>query len=885
MIWTSRLASLWRNLARRGQKERDLDDEVRAYAAILEDENAARGLAPEEARRQALIEMGGMEQVKEQVREVKMGALLETVAQDVRYGLRTLARAPGFTVAAVLALALGIGATTAIFSVVDAVLLRPLPYDHPDRLAVVLTRGTGPVAPGNFVDWRRDASSFDRMGAAESWGTNLGGEGRPEHVEGVRVTSDIFPLLGVRPQLGRIFTPDEDQPGKAQVVVLGHRLWQRRFGGDASVVGRSITLDGVPHVVVGVMPRGFEFPPFWATGAEVWAPLPLADRAGSHTGQSLRTFARLAPGASLERARAEMATITGRMEKEYPGTNRNVVVRTLDDIVVGDVRSALLILLGAVAFVLLIACANVAHMLLARASARHKEVALRAALGASRARVIRQLLTESIVLAAIGAVAGVALAAATLRALIAISPGNLPRLETAGLDGRVLAVTLLVSLVTGITFGLVPAVQASRFDLTGSLREGEPGSTVGAGRHRLRRLLMASELALALVLLVGAGLMIRTFVALRRFDPGFDPRRVVSAVVSLSGSRAEEPARRLAFYDEVLGRVRALPGVVAASAINHLPLAGDVWGFPFHVEGRPPDPPGESPSASFRVVLPGYFRTMGLPLLRGRDFTDDDRLGAPGTIIVNEWLAERFWPGADPIGKRLTLGAGDKDPEWLTVVGVAHNAARGKWAAAPDEEMYLPLRQNRLYLERQGGPFSYLTLVVRTTTDDPAALAPSLRTAVWDVDGNVAVSELQTMEEVVARATASPRFYLLLLGSFAAAALALAAVGIYGVMSYAVARRRNEIGIRMALGAQPGDVLRLVMREAVTVAAVGGAVGLVVAALLSRLMGGLLYGVGAMDPVTFAGVCAVLTTVALAATYVPARRAVRVDPLAALRAE
>jgi len=885
MIWTSRLRSLWRNLVHKRTSEQDLDEEVRAYAAILEDENVARGLSPEEARRQALIEMGGMEQVKEHVREVKMGALLETVGQDVRYGVRTLARTPGFTVAAVLALALGIGATTAIFSVVDAVLLRPLPYAHPDRLAVVLTRGTGPVAPANFLDWRREASRFERMGAAEAWGTNLGGDGRPEHVEGVRVTPDIFPLLGVRPQLGRTFGPDEDEAGKAQVVVLGHRLWQRRFGGDASVVGRSITLDGVPHVVVGVMPRGFEFPPFWATGAEMWAPLPLAERSGSRTGQSLRTFARLAPGASLDQARAEMAAITGRLENEYPGTNRNVVVRTLDDVVVGDVRSALLVLLGAVAFVLLIACANVAHMLLARASARHKEVALRAALGASRARVIRQLLTESLVLAAIGGAAGVALAAAALRALIAISPGNLPRLETAGMDGRVLAATLLVSLVTGITFGLVPAVQASRSDLTGSLREGERGSTVGAGRHRLRRLLMASELALALVLLVGAGLMVRTFVALRRFDPGFDSRRVVTAVVSLKGSRSEAPARRLAFYREVLDRVRALPGVVSASAINHLPLAGDVWGFPFQIEGQPPSAPGESPSAAFRVVLPGYFQAMGLPLVRGRDFTDDDRLGTPGAVIVNEWLAQRYWPGADPIGKRMTLDDLDKNPEWLTVVGVARNAARGKWAAAPDEEMYLPLQQSRLYLEREGGPFSFLTLVARTSTDQPAALGPSLRTAVWSVDGNVAVSEVQTMEQVVAGATASPRFYLLLLGSFAAAALVLAALGIYGVMSYSVAQRRNEIGIRMALGARPADVMRLVMNEAAGVVALGAAAGLVVALLVTRMMGALLYGVAATDPVTFALVSVALTLVALLATYVPARRAIRVDPLKALRAE
>jgi len=490
-----------------------------------------------------------------------------------------------------------------------------------------------------------------------------------------------------------------------------------------------------------------------------------------------------------------------------------------------------------------------------------------------------------VVLAGIGGVAGVALAAAALRFLIAISPGNLPRLETAGLDARVLAATFLVSLITGIAFGLVPAIQASRTDLTHSLREGERGSTVGAGRQRLRRLLMASELALALVLLVGAGLMIRTFVALRRFDPGFDPRGVVSAVLTLTGSHSEDPARRLPFYDEVLARVRALPGVASASAINHLPLAGDVWGLPFHVEGRPPAAPGESPSAAFRVVLPGYFRTMGLPLVRGRDFTDDDRLGAPGAIIVNEWMAERFWPGADPVGKRLTLDDADKDPEWLTVVGVARNAARGKWAAAPDEEMYLPLRQSRLYLERKGGPFSYLTLVVRTTTDDAAAVTPSLRTAVWSVDGNVALSEVQTMSEVVARATASPRFYLLLLASFAAAALGLAAIGIYGVMSYSVARRTNEIGIRMALGAQARDVLGLVMGESMRLVAFGIVIGLVVAMAAGRLVASLLFGLAATDAMTMLVATLVMLVVAATAGYLPARRASRVDPLVALHYE
>jgi putative ABC transport system permease protein len=882
MTLLPRMASLWRNLRHKETSERELDAELRACAALLEDEKRAAGMAPEEARRQALVEIGGIEQVKEQVREVKMGALVETIWRDVRLAGRTLARAPGFTIAAVLALALGIGATTAIFSVVDAVLLRPLPYDEPDRLAVIFNRGFSAVSPANFLDWRRQASRLSAMGAAEAWGTNLGGGDRAERLEGVHVTAGLLPMLGVRPLLGRLFVPEEDNPGRSHVVVLNHRLWQRRFGGDPGIIGRSLLLDGEPHTVVGVMPRGFEFPPFWATGAEVWAPMPLSDRATNRHAESLRAFARLAPGATLEEARAELATIAARMEQAEPGTNKDVVLRALDEVVVGNVRMALLVLLGAVAFLLLIACANVAHMLLARAAARHREIALRAALGASRGRVIRHLLTETLVLAGAGGAAGLALAGAAIRGLIAMSPGNLPRLESATLDWRVLAVTGAVSLATGILFGLLPALQASRTDLNASLREGDRASTAGRGRHRLRRLLMASELALALVLLVGAGLMIRTFVALRRFDPGFDPRHVVSAVVSLTGSQAAEPGRRLPFYRAALDRIRALPGVESAATINHLPLAGDVWRTPFHVEGAPVEAAGEGPRATYRVVSPGYFPAMGLRLVRGRDFGAEDAMEAPGVVIVNESLAQKSWPGIDPVGRRLTLDP--DDPVWLTVVGVTRDAVRGEWAARPDPEVYLPLLQSRTYLERRGGPFAFMTIVVRTSAD-PAAVAPSVRSAVWEVDGNVAVSDLQTMDDVVAHSTASPRFYLLLLGSFAAAALALAAVGIYGVMSYSVARRRGEIGIRMALGAKPGDVLRLVMGEAISVAAAGALVGLVAALALSRLMSGLLYGVAATDPITFAGVCAVLTVVALAATYIPARRAVRVDPLAALRCD
>jgi putative ABC transport system permease protein len=883
MSLPARLSILWRNLVHRRRVERDLDDEVRAYVDLLAAEKVAQGMSEAEARRAALVEAGGVEPVKEQVRDVRGGALLDALAQDTRYGARMLARTPAFTAAAILALALGIGATTAVFSVVNAVLLRPLPYPAADRLVVVLHRGVNPVAPANFVDWRHQSTVFERMGAAEYWMPDLTGDDASETVKGVRLTADIFPMLGVPPLLGRAPLPREEEPGQDHVAILGYALWRRRFGGDPDVVGGSITLNGEAYTVLGVMPQGFSFPPFWATGAEVWAPLALGERATSRTGSSLRIFARLEPGVSLDRARAEMAAITARLENEYPATNRNVVVRSLEDMVVGDVRPALLVLLGAVGFVLLIACANVAHMLLARAAARQREVALRATLGATRARLIRQFLTESVMLGLAGGLAGVLLAMAGIEVLVSLSPG-LPRAETIGLDGAVLAFVVVVSVATGIAFGLVPALPASRRDVSDALKEGARGSTEGAGRHRLRSLLVASEFALALVLSAGAGLMIRSFVALQAIDPGFDPRGVLTMVVSVAGAQEGLPPRRAAFYQGLLERVRALPGVASASAINHLPLAGDIWGWPFNVEGRPLPKPGETPTAAYRVVLPGYFHTMGTPILRGRDVAGTDRLGTPGVVVVNEWLAQHHWPGEDPLGKRLTLGNPRENPSWLTVVGVVKNAVRSRWTAAPQEEIFLPYLQTRDYLERPGNAHAYLTLVVRAG-GDPSALAPAIRGIVSSMDRGVPVSQVQTMDEVVAQSNARPRFYLLLLGAFAAAAVLLAAVGIYGVMSYSVSRRTNEIGVRMALGAKPSDVLRLIVGHGMVVALGGAAVGLAGALGLTRLMSSLLYGVGASDPATFLAVSLLLGAVALAASYIPARRATRIDPLTALRCE
>ena len=863
MPWIPRLSSLWRNLAGRARRDEEIGEEVRAYTRLLGEEKERGGMTADEARRTSAIETGGVDQVVEGVRDVRAGELLATVAADVRYALRALARSPGFAAAAILALALGIGATSAIFSVVSAVLLRPLPYPDAGRLAVILHRRTNPVAPANFLDWRREAKSFEGMGAAEIWTPNLSGGSRPESVTAVRMTSDVFRLLAVAPLLGRVFVPGEEEAGRDHVAVLGHRLWQRAFAADSRIAGKVIRLDGEPYTVVGVMPAGFEFPPFWATGTELWAPLALAPRAASREGQSLRIFARRKPGVTLSSARAEMAAITARLEREFPGTNRQVTVESLEETVVGDVRPALLVLLGAVFFVLLIACANVAHMLLARAASRQREIAIRSALGAGRRRLIRQWLTESAVLAVLGGAAGALLAAAGTRLLVSLAPPEIPQLQAVAVDVRALAFTLVVSLLTGIAFGLAPALGSSRPDLTESLREGERGSTEGGQRGRLRSLLIASEVALALVLCAGAGLMMRSFAALSSIDPGFTPDGVLSLVVSVTGTAQEKPPRRAAFYRRVVENIRRLPGVVSASAINHLPIAGDIWGWPFSIEGRPVPAPGESPSAAYRVVLPGYFATMGIRVLRGRDVAETDTLDSPGVVVINEALARRWWPGEDAIGKRITFDDLDKSPSWLTVIGISKNAVRGTWAAAPESEIYLPYLQHRRYLERATSNYAYLTIVLRGN-GDPSALAPAVRRAVWSVDPNVTISQVLTMSDVVGMALAAPRFYFLLLSVFATVALLLSGIGIYGVMSYSVSRRTHEIGLRMALGAEQGNVLRLVVRQGMTVAAAGAVAGLIGAFLLTRLMRSLLYGVGATDPLTFLAVSFLLIAVALA---------------------
>jgi putative ABC transport system permease protein len=801
---------------------------------------------------------------------------MDTLIQDLRYGVRALLKNRSFTAIAVLALALGIGANTAIFSVVNAVLLRPLPYQDPDRIMTVLYEDRIPVAPAEFLDWKEQNHVFENIAAAQYWQPNLVIKDHPEQLWALNLTADMFTLLGVKPILGRTFLSNEDQPGNHLVVVLSHRLWQRSFGGDPAIVGQTITLDGESYTVIGVMPPDFRFAPFWATRAELWAPLNLAPRINDRRGSSLRVFARLKSGVTREQAQAEMATIKQRLEDQYPESKKSfsLSVDPLHEIVVGNIRPALLILLGAVCFVLLIACANVANLLMARATARQKEIAIRTALGATRFRVIRQLLTESVLLSLTGGILGLLLALWGVQALVAFSPDNLPRVDAIRLDSPVLFFTLAVSVLTGLIFGIAPAVQSSRLDLNESLKEGGRSSTEGARRNRVRRLLVVAEVALALVLLIGGGLMIRSFAQIQAIDPGFNPHNVLTFVVSLTGSQHSARPQRIAFFDQLIKRIEALPSVQSASAINHLPLAGDTWRIGFAIEGRPVPPPEERTAAIYRIVRPNYFQTMSTSIIKGRDFTDRDTKEAPGVVIINESFARRYWPDEDPLGKRITIT--DGDPTVREIVGVVRDLKQSDWTAEPVQEMYLP--------HYQSAEPRYMTLVVRSASD-PTGLIGAVQNEVWAIDKDLPVAQIMSMEQVISDSVGQQRFNMLLLGIFAGLAMTLAAIGIYGVMSYSVTQRKHEIGIRMALGAKQSDVLWMIVKQAMTLTAIGVSLGLIAAFLLTRLMSSLLYGVSATDPATFFAIPLLLAGVALGASFVPARRATKVDPMVALRYE
>lgn len=795
---------------------------------------------------------------------------------DLRYGLRMMIKHRGFTCVAVLALGLGIGANTAIFSVINAVILRPLQYRDPERLVTILHEGSNPVAPANYLDLAEQSQSFESIAAAQWWEPNLTGHGQPEHLLGLQLTGRMFQVLGVSPALGRTFSADEDRPGKERVVVLSNRLWQRRFGGDPGVLGQQVTFDGESYTIIGVMPPEFQFAPFWATNAELWSPLDLTARADNRRGQSLRVFARLKPDVTHSLAQAEVTTIFRRLEQEHPVANKGLVlaVEPLHEKVVGKIRPALTILFSAVVFVLLIACANVANLMMARATSRQKEIAVRTALGASSARIARQLLIESVLIALAGGAFGLLLSMAGMKALLSFGPSNLPRLQTISVDLPILGFTLVISVVAGLLFGLAPVLQTRKWNWNEALKESTRGSSAGRSRVNARRLLVISEIALALILLVGGGLMVRSFARLRVVDPGFNPNNLLSMTVSLAGSEHSGPSQRIAFFTELLQRIDSLPGVQSASAINHLPLGGDVWTLPFTIEGRPEPGPGEKQGAVYRIIRPNYFRTMGATLLKGRDFTAHDNEASPPVVIISELFAQRHWPNQDPLGKRIVVG--DDGPNPREIVGVVKAIKQNQWTAEPNLEMYLPHLQSP-------APRG-LALVVRSE-GDPVAIVGAIENQVWSIDKNLPVSGIRTMEEVIAESIEQQRFNMFLLSLFASVALTLAIVGIYGVMSESVTSRTHEIGIRIALGAQAADVVRMVVRQGMVLAAIGIGIGLLGALWLSQFMSKLLYEVSPTDSATFLLIPLVVALVVLCACLIPARRATKVDPLEALRME
>ncbi|MGH9754452.1 MAG: ADOP family duplicated permease [Blastocatellia bacterium] len=869
----------WHRLFRRRKMEEELEKELRFHLEQHATDLIARGLDPEEARRQARLALGGPEQVKEHCRDARGTRWLEDLLQDLRYGLRMLLNKPGFTIVAVTTLAAGIAANTTIFSLADATILRPFNFPNQERLVMIWGRGEneggfdhGEVAPGNFNDWREQSQGFERLVAIDQRAFDLTGAHQPERFGGYGVSAGFFDALGVKLALGRAFLPGEDGPGRDQVVVLKHSLWERRFGSDPNIVGRTLTLNAKTFTVIGVMPPDFNFP---FNGGEMWAPLAFDDKTKQERGRNyLQTVGLLKPGVSIAQANADLDAISRRAQQLFPETNagRSANVVGMAEDFVGIAQMYVTPLVGAVAFVLLIACANMANMLFGRAFGRQKEIAVRLALGASRWRLVRQLLTESLLLALAGGAIGLLLSVWAVDTLRAAMPEDyakfIPGWDYFSVNGAVLLFTLMISMLAGVLFGLTPALQASKPNLNETLKEGAKGASSTGSRLRLRGALVVTEVALSLVLLVGAGLMIRSFVAMLRDDIGFNPHSVLSFHLPLSGEKYSEAQQR-GFYDQLLKRLETLPGVVAAGATSIPPMSGNSENSSFEIVGRPPFEKGKGPTAAYRVVTPGYFDVIGMSLRRGRDFTANDNEQAPGVVIINETFARRFFPNLEAIGQRIIIGRP------MEIVGIVGDIKDLSLDIVPRPGFYVPYAQN---------PRTNMGVALRATAE-PTALTGAARNEVMKLDPALPVSNPKSVERMIHEQTSPKRIMTAMMGVFAAIALLLAGVGLYAVMAYAVSQRTHEIGVRMALGARARDILRLITGQGLKLTLAGLALGTAGAFALTRVMEPLLYGVTATDPLTFILISLSLAAVALLACWIPARRATKVDPMVALRCE
>jgi predicted permease len=882
--------SLLRNLFFSRHVEADLREEVRSHLEMLTEQNLREGMPQQEAQRAARIELGGVEQLKERVREQRLGNWLHSIYSDCRFALRQLFKNPGFTSVTLLTIALGIGVNTAIFSVIDAVLLRPLPFRDPGRLVACKsvdlrdpTQG-GDISYPAFLDWRAQSHSFQGMSVYDVTSFTYTGGAQPESVRSAVVSANLFSTLGVSPALGRSFAAEEDQPGNTQPpVILSYEFWQSHFAGDPNVLGRALTLDSEPYTVVGIMPPRFQFPvqkdrvDLWVTIArDLKGKLGMATQRGA---SYLDVIARLKPGVTIPQARSDVELVQQRLNRQYPENRpRGVEIVSEAEDISGNIRPMLMVLLGAVAFVLLIACANVASLLLARATVRQKEFTVRLALGAGRATIVRQLLVESTLLALLGGAVGLVIAYWGTNALVVMTPDGLARASEIQVDFRVLAFTFVIALVTGILFGLAPAIQSSRLNLQFDLGANARGASSGTETTRLRSVLVVSQLAISFVLLIGAGLLLRSFDRLLRVDPGFRPNHVLTFVLDVPLDRHPR-AQRIAFVEQLLQSTRALPGVQSASAVFGLPLDEDRSAFTtLEIEGRPVAR-SQRPRIAFRLIESQYFHTMGIRLLQGRTFSPQDEQGELPLAIVNETLAHNMFPGQNPIGQHIKANISfgeNQEPPLREIVGVVADVKSQGIGEAAVPEVYAPQTATDFIGET--------TIVVRTATN-PESLVSTMRSLVASMDNELPLREVKTLDDYVSGSISAPRFQATLLAIFAALAFVLTAIGLYGVIAYSVAQRSREIGIRIALGAEQHSILRMVLGQGGSLALLGIAVGLAASFFAARLIRALLYGIQPIDPVTFVIVPVVFFAVALLASYIPARRAARVDPMIALRYE